>query len=117
MSTDYIGECRRSRQVSDFGDYALEDDFLQTTCPALYEFLCRTIQQGKPRLTSALTLFQEHGKLKYVLRDKDAVECLWGALDGSEDFLVQVDTQIRNGEGSWRPDKPNPFAGRSRNGS
>jgi len=74
--------------------------------PALWEFLTLTEHEsGVPRATSTLTLFVDEGRLKAVLRDRDASQALFATGATVEALLGSLEAMLADPLADWRPDR------------
>lgn len=76
--------------------------------PALWEYL--TLAEhvtGQPRVTSTLTLFVDEGRLKAVLRDRDASQALFATGPTVEELLLAMEGMLTDALADWRPDRTN----------
>jgi len=78
--------------------------------PAIWEYL--TLAQhdtGTPRETSTLTLFVDEGRLKAVLRDRDACQALFATGPTVEELLASLEGMLTDHLADWRSDKASGF--------
>jgi hypothetical protein len=92
-----------TRFVKTEGEPYYEDEAFGEVMPALYQLLCASQADGRPRLGASLSLFAEHGRLKACIYDKSTSMVWFCTLDGSRGILEQVETALEKGAGEWRP--------------
>jgi hypothetical protein len=84
----------------------LRDEVAAKRWPQLWEYLtAKAYDDGSPRVTSSLLIFEQEGTLKGMLRDKDGDRCLWVAARGLIDLLECLDGQLGDDQADWRPDR------------
>lgn len=74
--------------------------------PLLWDHLSqRKWDDGSPRQTSSVMLFEQDGVLKAMLRDKDAGLCLWVASKSLYGVLGALEAALSDPEAEWRVDR------------
>jgi hypothetical protein len=74
--------------------------------PLLWDHLSqRKWDDGSPRQTSSMMLFEQDGVLKAMLRDKDAGLCLWVASKSLYGVLGALEAALGDPEAEWRVDR------------
>lgn len=74
--------------------------------PLLWDHLSqRKWEDGTPRQTSSVMLFEQDGVLKGMLRDKDAGLCLWVASKSLYGVLGALEAALSDPEAEWRVDR------------
>lgn len=101
MGKSYIPRRESLAQGTPF----FEDAEFGQAMPALYQLLCASEHDGRPRLGASLSLFAEQGRLKACIFDKSTSMVWFLTLDGSKGILQQVETALQGGAGEWRPKK------------
>jgi hypothetical protein len=77
-----------------------------TLYPALCEHLCESQWPGgKPRTTSTITLFCEHGRWKACVRDRHQLLNLFVTASTPEALLGAVEAALVSDSSDWRADK------------
>lgn len=74
--------------------------------PLLWDHLSqRKWEDGSPRQTSSVMIFEQDGVLKAMLRDKDAGLCLWVASKSLYGVLAALEAGLSDPEAEWRVDR------------
>lgn len=77
--------------------------------PLLFDHLTqRRYDDGSPRRTSSLLLFNDEGTLKLMLREPDAGLCCWVGGESLEGVFAALEAALGDPEHEWRVDRQQP---------
>lgn len=74
--------------------------------PLLFSYLTqRAWPDGSPRQTSSLTIFEDSGIMKAVLKDRDANLCLWASSPTIARLYDVIEALLCDPEAEWRTER------------
>lgn len=113
-----LSKSQERRSSGTAPDTAVDERF-KNKWPNLWDYLTQTKwDDGTPRETSSLLVFAGDGRLKGMLKDRDASLTLWVAADTFERLLDLLEKACVDPDAEWRQDRPQgqPGATASRKG-
>lgn len=94
------------RKVAGIAGQVAEVDEWAIAYPLLFEHMTAVKwDDGTSRQTSSLTLFQQDGVVKAILKDKEAGLCLWVASPGVGTLFPVLEAALASSETEWRVDR------------
>lgn len=88
------------------GSRSMSDPVAVDATPRLWAYLTQSLwEDGTPRLTSSLLLFEQDGFIKVMLRDRENGLCLWVASPNLSDSFAAVELALSDPTVEWRVDR------------
>lgn len=88
------------------GSRSMSDPAAVAETPSLWAYLTQSAwEDGTPRLTSSLLLFEQDGFLKVMLRDRENGLCLWVAAPNLSSAFAAVELALSDPTVEWRLDR------------
>lgn len=91
-----------ARQASTVRGQEAADPTLKKRCPAIHEFLTLTEVDKKARQTSTLSIFQDGGRWKASLADKDNDCSLYVTAETVEGLWEAMEEALKDDQADWR---------------
>jgi hypothetical protein len=91
-----------ARQASSVRGVEAADPVLKKRCPAIHEFLTLTELDKKARQTSTVSIFQDSGRWKMSLADKDNDCSLYVTADTVEGLWDALEDAVKDENADWR---------------
>lgn len=104
-SAKRVAELRNKRSTGRSGGSGFDAEYFKKSCAALYELMFTEVVEGVERETATLTIFQEDGRLKFALKDRDTSQTAWGTLDSGEMALESISQMIDDDKVDWRVER------------
>jgi hypothetical protein len=79
--------------------------WLAERCPALHELMTITMDEGKPRVTTTISLFTEGTAWKCRVQDRQTENVLFLTGESFLGVLDALEGVLQSGAGDWREDK------------
>lgn len=94
---------------------AMRDSVTQSLYPTLWMYLTDTKwDDGSPREPASLLVFMQDGVLKGMLKDKNALACLWVASSTLGGLLAALEASLNDPSAEWRADRQGTAAAAKR---
>jgi len=94
------------RRVGGAGGLLVEPCELSGRYPVLYSHLTQVMwEDGAPRETSNVLIFQQDGMLKGMLRDREHGLCYWTAAGSITGLLEALEAGLCDPQAEWRVDR------------
>jgi len=88
------------------GSRSMSDPAAVDETPLLWGYLTQSVwEDGTPRATSSLLLFEQDGFLKLMLRDRENGLCLWVAAPNLSSAFAAVELALSDPTTEWRLDR------------
>jgi hypothetical protein len=91
-----------ARQASSVRGVEASDAALKKRCPAIHEFLTLTEVDKKSRQTSTVSIFQDGGRWKASLADKDNDCSLYVTSDTVDGLWDALEEALKDENADWR---------------
>lgn len=91
------------------GEFLVDQCDFGGTYPSLFEFVARSVYDGKPRAPGRIILYCEQGKGCVCLSDKHTAQVTFHVADSLFEAMEGMDRRLRDGKCDWRKDKRNQF--------
>lgn len=82
--------------------FAHHDEQFESEFPGLWEFLSRSMLEGKPRETGTINIFVEPGKVVLCLQDRHTGFSAFHASESVQEALEGSEKRFQEGRLDWR---------------